>query len=83
MTTREAARDLADGDLIDLSQIPESAYVIQIGDKAANDEFGYARVGSESGPHERRGNGLLWLHTDQGTVEVAEDWVFEIHGSDR
>jgi hypothetical protein len=77
------ARDLADGDLIDLSGVDVSAYIAFAGDKATNDEFEYARVGSESGPHTAFKPGVLWLHTSQGSIEVGEDVLFEVEGADR
>jgi hypothetical protein len=75
------ARDLADGDLIDIKQHPAFARF----DGWTRDvaDYEYARVGDEDGPHVWEPDGTFLLCTTQGVFVTDPDTVFDIEGIDR
>lgn len=79
MTDRKAARDLADGDLIDLVR-----HYAAVGGSALDiAEYELARVGDEEGPHVWEPDGTFRLFTTQGSFPMDPDTVFDVQGVDR
>ena len=71
------ARDLVDGDLIELSELPfrytseARGYTVAAGDQLV-------RIGSNRGPHTNLGGGRITLHTDHGDWDVNADLDFVV-----
>lgn len=77
--TFKAARDLEDGDLIELRELPFRYTSEAVGYKAADGEK-LVRVGSDRGPHTVLTNGKIILHTDHGDWDVNADLDFILMG---
>lgn len=77
MTTKKA-RDLTDGDLVDLEQHPDFDRFDESTQTVAEHE--YARVGDEDGPHVWEPDGTFLLCTDQGVFVTDPDAPFDVEG---
>lgn len=75
----KAARELLDGDLIELRDLP-FRYTSEAKDYRPEDGDKLVRVGSDRGPHTPLGSGRLTLHTDVGDYDVAADLDFLLMG---
>lgn len=75
----KAARELVDGDLIELRDLP-FRYASEAKGYRAEDGDRLVRVGSERGPHTLLGSGRLTLHTDVGDYDVVADLDFVLMG---
>ena len=80
MAELKPARDLADGDLIKLRELPFRHVTEAVGYTAAEGDQ-MVRIGSGRGPHTVCGSGRIVLHTDHGDWEVAADLDFAVEGS--
>lgn len=78
--TFKAARDLVDGDLIELRDLP-FRHVSEAATYRSADGDRLVRVGSDRGPHTPMGSGRLTLHTDAGDWDVAADLEFLLMGA--
>jgi hypothetical protein len=75
----KAARELVDGDLIELRELP-FRYTSEAKGYRSEDGDQLVRVGSERGPHTLLGSGRLTLHTDVGDYDVVADLDFLLMG---
>lgn len=77
--TFKAARDLVNGDLIELRDLP-FRYTSEARGYTASDGDQLVRVGSDCGPHTVHPDGTFTLHTDRGDWDVDADLDFVLMG---
>lgn len=73
-----AVRDLREGDLIDLAELPYFDTLDEADRMVAEDQ--YAQVGSEGGPRTWETPFCVVLHTDQGSFGLPPDHEFTVAG---
>jgi uncharacterized protein YjlB len=75
-----AARELVDGDLIEMRELPFRTAREAIGYTAADGDE-RVRIGSPDGPHTDLGDGRILLHTSRGSYDVLADLDFVVLGA--